>query len=367
MRSLAACIEWRRGSMIVISSSLAPCLPIQLQPRHPRPIWELPQSAPMRPSSTWVESESRRPDRIDVVSIVTPNHLHFAACKAFLEAGFHVICDKPMTTTVRDAEELVTTAERMQRVFAVTYNYSGYPLARHAREMIAAGTLGEIRVVQVEYAQDWLSTRLESTGNKQAAWRTDPQKSGIGGCLGDIATHAFHFSEFVTGLQVAQVAADLSTFVAGRKLDDNVQLMLRYANGARGMLWASQVAPGNENGLRLRVYGDGGSIEWSQEEPNHLRYTPFGQTPRVIARGGAGTGSAAAHSTRLPPGHPEGYLEGFAQLYRDIADLIQARLDDTPVNPLVAWVPTALDGLRGVRFVHAAVQSSRNNASWISL
>lgn len=326
--------------------------------------------APDRAYGTYAQmaaGEAAHSDRIDVVTIVTPNHLHFAPAKAFLEAGFDVICDKPLTTSVADAEELLATCERTGRILAVTYNYSGYPLVRHAREMIAAGALGTIRIVQLEYPQEWLTTPLEATGHKQAAWRTDPQQSGVAGSLGDIGTHAFHLAEFVTGLKVSQLAADLSTFVSGRRLDDNAQVLLRFANGARGMLWASQVAPGHENSLRLRVYGAKGGIEWQQEEPNHLRYAPFGESPRTIARGGAGVGAAAWQATRIPAGHPEGYLEGFAQIYRDTADLILAR--NAPATGIVRTdvVPTVRDGLRGVRFVHAAVQSSQANAAWVAL
>ena len=314
-----------------------------------------------------VRAESARADRIDVAAIVTPNHLHHVGAKKFLEAGYHVICDKPMTTTVADAADLVNAAERAQRVLAVTYNYSGYPLVRQAKEMIAAGELGELRVVQVEYAQDWLTTALEAAGQKQASWRTDPRQSGVAGSVGDIGTHAFHLAEFVSGLRVAQLAADLSTHVAGRKLDDNGQMLLRFANGARGGLWASQIAPGNENGLRLRIYGAKGGIEWSQEEPNHLRYAPFGQPPRVIARGGPGVTPLAASATRIPSGHPEGYLEAFAQVYRDTADLIAAYDAKTSPQAGALLVPTGKDGARGVQFVHAAVESSRRNAAWIKL
>jgi len=314
-----------------------------------------------------VRAESARADRIDVAAVVTPNHLHHSGAKKFLEASFHVICDKPLTTTVAEASDLVSAAERAQRVLAVTYNYSGYPLVRQAKEMIAAGELGELRVVQVEYAQDWLTTALEAEGQKQASWRTDPQQSGVAGSVGDIGTHAFHLAEFVSGMRVAHLAADLSTQVAGRKLDDNAQMLLRFANGARGSLWATQVAPGNENGLRLRIYGAKGGLEWSQEEPNHLRYAPYGQPPRVIARGGAGTTPLAASATRIPSGHPEGYLEAFAQLYRDIADLIAAYDAKTSPPAGALLVPTGKDGLRGVQFVHAAVESSRRNAAWIAM
>lgn len=314
-----------------------------------------------------VRAESARPDRIDVVAIVTPNHLHHAPAKKFLEAGFHVICDKPLTTTIADADDLAATAERARRILAVTYNYSGYPLVRQARDMIAAGELGQLRVIQVEYAQEWLSGPLEADGQKQAAWRTDPERSGVAGAVGDIGTHAFHLMEFVTGLRATQIAAELSIHVAGRKLDDNAQMLLRFGNGARGALWASQVAPGNENGLRLRIYGEKGGIEWSQEAPNHLQFTRYGEPPRLIARGGAGAGPAAAMATRIPSGHPEGYIEAFAQLYRDIAELIAAANDGAAPAGNAILVPTANDGVRGVRFVHAAVESSRRDAAWVRL
>ncbi|MBK3734140.1 gfo/Idh/MocA family oxidoreductase [Azospirillum brasilense] len=312
-------------------------------------------------------AEAARDDGIDVVSIVTPNHLHHDAAKAFLEAGIHVICDKPMTTTVEDAEDLAAAVERSGLVFALTHNYTGYPMVRQARAMVAAGELGALRVVQVEYPQDWLSTRLEESGQKQAEWRTDPARSGIAGCVGDIGTHAFQLAEFVTGLRCTRVAADLTAFVEGRRLDDNAHMMLRFGDGARGMLWASQVAPGHENGLRLRVYGDKGGLEWFQEQPNHLRFSPLGEPPRTITRGGPGSDGAAAHATRIPSGHPEGYLEGFAQIYRDTADLIVARMGGAAAGEQAALVPTVRDGVRGVRFIHAAVESSRRDAAWVEL
>ncbi|MFC5359014.1 Gfo/Idh/MocA family protein [Azospirillum himalayense] len=312
-------------------------------------------------------AEAARDDGIDVVSIVTPNHLHHDAAKAFLEAGIHVICDKPLTTTVEDAEDLAAAVERSGLVFALTHNYTGYPMVRQARAMVAAGDLGALRVVQVEYPQDWLSTRLEESGQKQAEWRTDPARSGIAGCVGDIGTHAFQLAEFVTGLRCTRIAADLTAFVEGRRLDDNAHMMLRFGNGARGMLWASQVAPGHENGLRLRVYGDKGGLEWFQEQPNHLRFSPLGEPPRTITRGGPGSDEAAAHATRIPSGHPEGYLEGFAQIYRDTADLIVARMGGAAAGEQTALVPTVRDGVRGVRFIHAAVESSRRDAAWVEI
>jgi len=249
-------------------------------------------------------AESKRPDGIEVVSIVTPNHLHHAPAKAFLEAGIHVICDKPLTTTLEDALDLAAIVKRTGLVFGLTHNYTGHPMVRQAREMVAAGDLGALRIVQVEYVQDWLSTPLEKTGQKQAEWRSDPARSGPGGSLGDIGTHAFNIACFVTGLACEHLAADVSTIVPGRRLDDNAQVMLRFARGVKGGLWASQVAPGNENNLRLRVYGEKAGIEWQQENPNELTFTPLGEPRRTIRRGSAGTGRAAAHATRIPSGHP---------------------------------------------------------------
>ncbi len=312
-------------------------------------------------------AEAARPDGIDVVAIVTPNHLHAAPAIAFLQAGIHVICDKPLTSTMADAAALEAVVRGSDRVFGLTHNYTGYPLVRQAREMVAAGVLGEIRVVQVEYPQDWLTTRLEETGQKQAAWRTDPARSGAGGCVGDIGTHAFNLAEFVTGLAVEQVAAELTTFVPGRALDDNVQMLLRFAGGARGALWSSQVAPGNENGLRLRVYGTLGGLEWAQENPNVLTHAPFGAPPQLIRRAGAGSSAVAGHASRIPAGHPEGYLEGFAQLYRDMAAQITAHMAGREPDPACLLVPGIEAGMRGMRFITAAVASSAANAAWTAL
>jgi predicted dehydrogenase len=312
-------------------------------------------------------SERTRADRIDAVAIVAPNHVHYAAAKAFLDAGIHVICDKPLTTTLPDARDLAALAARSGLVFGLTHNYTGYPLVRQARATIAAGALGRIRVVQVEYAQDWLATPLEATGQKQAAWRTDPARSGPAGCLGDIGTHAYNLASFVTGLRCEAVAADLTTFVAGRRLDDNVNLLLRFEGGARGMLWASQVAPGNDNNLRLRVYGERGGLAWRQEDPNELALSPLGEPPRLVRRAGAGADAAAAHASRLPAGHPEGYLEAFAQLYTDLAEQIAARRDGRAADPASLLVPGIGEGLDGMRFIAATLESSRRNASWVAL
>jgi len=309
--------------------------------------------------------EAAREDGIDVVAIVTPNHLHGRIASAFLDAGIDVICDKPMTTTLAEALALVAKVRDTQRLFALTHNYSGYPMVRQAREMVAAGELGELRVIQAEYPQDWLSTDLEATGQKQASWRVDPAQAGAGGSLGDIGSHAEHLARFISGLELAQVSADLKTFIPGRRLDDNCHVLLRYTNGARGMLWSSQVAPGNENALRVRVYGSKAGLAFSQEHPNELWFTPLGGRPQLITRGGAGAGAAAARATRIPAGHPEGYLEGFAQLYRDVAEQIQARWEQRPPDPLACWVPTAEDGARGMKFIEAVVESSRADGRWV--
>ena len=324
--------------------------------------------APERAYGSFVEmavAEAAREDGIDAVAIVTPNHLHHAAAKAFLEADIHVICDKPLTSTLEDAEALQALVDSSGLVFGLTHNYTGYPLVRQAREMVAEGALGPIRLVQAEYVQDWLSTPLEETGQKQAEWRTDPARSGPAGCVGDIGTHAFNLARFVTGLELEELAADLQTFVPGRRLDDNAHILLRFAGGARGMLWSSQVAPGNENGLRLRVYGETGGLAWGQENPNELIHTPLGEAPRRLTRGGPGLGAAAARATRIPPGHPEGYLEGFAQLYLDLAEQIEAKLTGRAPDPAALLVPTVADGVEGVRFIARSVESSAEGCVWL--
>jgi predicted dehydrogenase len=311
-------------------------------------------------------AEAALDDGIDIVAIVTPNHLHGPIASAFLDVGIHVVCDKPMTTTLAEALALVQRVRQTNCLFALTHNYSGYPLVRQAREMVAAGELGEVRVVQAEYPQDWLSTALEATGQKQAVWRADPAQAGAGGSLGDVGTHAEHLARFISGLELAEVSADLSSFVPGRLLDDNAHVLLRYTNGARGMLWSSQVAPGNENNLKVRIYGSKAGLEFRQENPNQLWFTPLGQSPRLLTRGCAGNGAAAAYATRIPAGHPEGYLEGFAQIYKDVADQLQARWAGTAPNPLACSVPTVEDGARGMKFIEAVVESSRANGRWTS-
>ena len=310
--------------------------------------------------------ESRRKDGIEAVAIVTPNHLHAPAALPFLKRGIHVICDKPLTGTLPDAKRLAKAIQASSSIFALTHNYTGYPMIRQARAMVAAGDLGDLRLVNVEYIQDWLTEAVESTGQKQADWRTDPARSGAGGATGDIGTHAFNLSNFVSGLTLDSLAADLQSFVPGRRVDDNAHVMLRYTSGARGTLWCSQVAAGQENGLRLRIYGTKGGLEWEQENPNYLWITPYGQPKYRLTRGGAGSGPEAARLTRIPSGHPEGYLEGFANLYAEAARAIIARRDGMVVDAAVTF-PGVKEGLEGVAFVDACVRSSKRNGAWTSL
>ncbi|MGN6471328.1 MAG: Gfo/Idh/MocA family protein [Rhizobiaceae bacterium] len=325
---------------------------------------------PERSYGSFVEmakAEAKRADGIEAVAIVTPNNMHYPPAKAFLEAGIHVICDKPLTSTLTDAKKLAALVKKTGRVFVLTHNYTGYPMVRQAREMVQKGVLGDIRVVQAEYPQDWLTEKVEDTGAKQAVWRTDPKQSGAGGAVGDIGTHAYNLARFVTGLELDTLAADLTSFVKGRPLDDNVSVLLRFKGGAKGMLWASQVAPGNENGLKLRVYGAKGGLEWTQADPNYLWYTPFGEPKRLITRGGAGAGAAAGRVTRIPPGHPEGYLEGFANIYAEAARAIRAARGKGGKVPKDVVFPTVEDGVEGVAFIEACVKSSSKNGAWTKL
>jgi predicted dehydrogenase len=312
------------------------------------------------------ERESKRADGIEAVSIVTPNNSHAPIAKAFLKAGINVICDKPLSVTVKEAKELVALTKKTGLLFAVTHNYTAYPMLRQAREMVEEGLLGDIRVVQAEYAQDWLTNPIEKDGQKQAAWRTDPKRSGAGGTIGDIGTHAYNAACFVTGLTLDSLCADLATMVKGRRLDDNDSILLRWKGGARGILWASQVAVGRENGLMIRVYGAKGGLEWKQEDPNYLWYTAYGQRTQLITRAGFGSGPAAARVTRVPAGLPEGYLEGFAALYTEIARALRARRAGRPVDPDV-YFPTVEDGLLGMKFIEAAVASSKKGAAWVKV
>ncbi|MFO0438039.1 MAG: Gfo/Idh/MocA family protein [Phenylobacterium sp.] len=310
-------------------------------------------------------AEAARPDGIDAVAIVTPNAAHFAPARAFLEAGVAVICDKPLTTGMQEAKALSDLVARTGLPFVLTHNYSGYPMVRHARDLVARGVLGPIRVVQAEYAQDWLARDLP--GHKQADWRGDPERAGAGGALGDIATHAYHLAGFVTGLRAEAVSAETSRFVAGRRLDDDVQVRLRWPGGVRGQLWASQVAIGASNALRLRIIGSDAALDWSQETPDLLGYTRLGEAPQLLRRGGPGLSPAAAQATRLPAGHPEGYLEGFAQIYADAADLVAARRAGQAPPAHLSGLPGLADGVDGLRFITAAVRSAAADGAWVPL
>lgn len=308
--------------------------------------------------------EAARPDGIEAVVIVTPNHLHFPVAKAFLENGIDVICDKPLATTLAEANELVRLTRKAGLVFAVTLNNTGYPMVRQAREMIEAGEVGSIRVVHAAYIQDWLTKPIDAEGQKQAEWRTDPARAGASACLADIGVHAHNLALFVTGLEVEAVAADLATFVPGRRLDDNAHVLMRFVGGARGLVAASQVAVGNLNNLSLKVYGERAGLEWSGEAPETLRFTPYGEPPRVLQRGGPGNTPLAIDGSRMPGGHPEGYVEGFANIYRGAAELVAARRAGRAPKAAARLTPTVADGARGLAFIEAAVASSRAHGVW---
>jgi predicted dehydrogenase len=316
---------------------------------------------------TMAKAESKRADGIEAVSIVTPNHVHVPAAMAFIEAGIHVICDKPLSLTLKEAKALEKLlAKRKGVIFALTHNYSGYPMIRQAKAMIANGDLGTIKLLQGEYVQDWLTTELEKTGQKQALWRTDPKQTGAGGSIGDIGTHTYQLLCNVAGFWGGEVSADLSSSFSSRRVDDNFHVMMRFKNGARGMIWGSQVAPGNENGLKIRIYGTKGGLEWKQEDPNYLWYAPFGEPKRLLTRAGAGANAAAARVTRVPSGHPEGYLEGFANIYTEVARAIKAARVGKKPDKDVAF-PGIRDGVEGMAFIEACVKSSKANSKWTKL
>jgi len=320
-----------------------------------------------RNHGTWQEllaDELKQPseERVDFVSIVTPNHLHYPVALAFVEAGFNVVCDKPLVHTSAQAQALVDAVARADTVFGVTYNYTGYPMVRQMREMVRSGVIGGVRKVIVEYHQGWLATAVEATGNKQALWRTDPAKSGLAGALGDIGSHAENLLTSVTGLEVEAICADLGTIGTGRALDDDVNLLLRLRGGVRGVLVASQICIGCENDLRLRVFGSTGTLDWRQEQPNQLLHSPLGESVRMLTRGSAGLCAAATQATRLPSGHPEGFIEAFANIYLGVAADIRARLSGS--QDATATYPRVEDGARGVRFIDKVLESSRSQEKW---
>jgi predicted dehydrogenase len=304
-------------------------------------------------------------ERIDFVSIVTPNHLHFPVAHAFAEAGFNVVLDKPMVHTSEQAQRLVEAVEKTGVVFAVTYNYGGYPMVKQARHMVQEDQLGEIRKVIIEYNQGWLATRLEDSGAKQAEWRTDPARSGIAGAVGDIGSHAENLVSTITGLEISEICADLTIFVEGRRLDDDANLLIRYTGGAKGVLIASQISAGEENDLHIRVYGTEGSLEWRQEEPNHLVFKPMGAPAQVLKRGNDYLCEEATRASRLPPGHPEAFIEAFANVYMSVTAAIRARQEQVEPGELTRNFPSVYDGARGVHFIEKTVESSQSDKKWV--
>ena len=315
------------------------------------------------------EKEEKLPEgvRMDFVSVVTPNNVHFPVCKAAIEHGFHVVCDKPMTFNLAEAKELEALVKKSGIVFCLTHNYTGYPMVKEARAMVRGGELGTIRKVVVEYPQGWLSTLIESSGHKQASWRTDPQPGRASSAIGDIGTHAENLAEYITGLRITEICADFTTFVPGRQLEDDANILVHFEGGARGILFASQVSAGEENALRIRIYGEKAGLHWQQEEPNTLLIKWAGK-PWETKRTGVGYSflSAAAHSgARIPAGHPEGYLEAFGNLYRRFADTLSCHLDGRAPKPEDLDFPTVHDGVRGVAFIDSAVASAKSDRKWV--
>jgi predicted dehydrogenase len=314
---------------------------------------------------TMAEKESQRDDGVEVVSIVTPNHMHAGPAIEFLSKNIHVICDKPMTATMEDAHELMKVIKSSNAHFFLTHNYSGYPVIREMRSLVKNGELGNLRIVKGAYLQGWLGSKEEDTGsNKQAEWRTDPKRSGAAGAVGDIGSHTMHLIEFVTGLKCESVAADLTTFVEGRQLDDDASIMIRMSNNVKGNLSISQIATGQENNFTISIYGEKGALHWSQENPNYARFSKIGCADQIITRGGVIQDKNSYAPIRIPPGHPEGYLEGFAQIYSDAADII---LNHKNKKELLSLLPDGDSGLQIMKFINASVNSSKNNSIWTDL
>lgn len=314
-----------------------------------------------------IQEEKKLPlgERMDFVSIVTPNHVHFGPAKMALENGFHVVCDKPLCFDMKEAKTLVRLVKKTDLLFALTHNYTGYPMVKQARAMVSKNKLGKIRKVVVEYPQGWLSTRLESTDQKQAAWRTDPKRSGAAGAMGDIGTHAENLAEYITGLKIKKLCADLDTFVEGRQLDDDGTVLLEFDNGAKGILFASQIAAGEENNLRIRIYGEKGGLDWSQQEPNTLTVKWLDKSMEVLRTGVGKLDAQATAHTRIPAGHPEGYLEAFANIYRNFAICLAAKIEGKKLPKVYQDFPSVEDGLRGMQFIEKVVASSKSKQKWM--
>ncbi|TFG61400.1 MAG: Gfo/Idh/MocA family oxidoreductase, partial [Spirochaetales bacterium] len=312
------------------------------------------------------EKESKLPpgERIDFVSIVTPNNTHFAVARVFMEAGFNIVCDKPMTTSLEDAEAMCRLVKSRNVVFALTHNYTGYPMVKQAKAMVAKGELGKVRKIVVEYPQGWLHADIDAQGAKQAVWRTDPAQAGASSCIGDIGSHAENLARYITGLEMEEICADLTTFIPGRRLEDDGNILVHYKGGARGILYASQISIGEENSLKIRIYGEKASLEWHQENPNYLHLKSDG--PELVYKRGNGyLVPAAAANNRIPAGHPEGFIEAFANIYRNAADTLAAKLEGKRPDPVVLDFPTVQDGAIGVHFILKAVESGKKK-SWVS-
>lgn len=331
--------------------------------------WYLPDDRVYGSFEEMIRKEKELPEgqRMDFVSIVTPNHLHYAPAKMALENNFHVVCDKPLAFTINEARELKQLVQSSGMLFALTHNYTGYPMVKQARQMIREKQLGSIRKLVVEYPQGWLATQLEAEGQKQASWRTDPARSGKSGCMGDIGTHAENLAEYISGLRISELCADLSVFVEGRLLDDDGSVLLRFENGAKGILYASQISVGEENNLRIRIYGEKGGLEWFQAEPNTLLLKWLDRPVEVYRTGGHRLSAQASAHTRLPSGHPEGYLEAFANIYRNFAKCVQARLDGKAAEEAYLDFPTVEDGLRGMLFIDALIESTNSSQKWVKM
>jgi predicted dehydrogenase len=327
--------------------------------------WGVDKSRLYKTYEEMLRAEGKREDKIDFVIIVTPNDTHFSIAKLAIENGIHVVCDKPLTTTLRDSEELGRLAKEKKNLFCVTYAYSGYPIVKHMQDMVRSGELGDIRFVSGEYPQEWLATLLEKTGQKQAAWRTDPKRAGVSNCVGDIGSHIEHMVSYVTGLRIQALLARLDHFGEGRTLDDNASILLNYRGGAKGMYWSSQIAVGQDNGFRIRVYGTKAGLEWAQENPNYLRVSYVGKPTETISRGRDKMSSRAQSLSRIPSGHPEGYFECFANLYGTYLNALAKRKSGQPLTADEADFPGVEDGIQGVRFIEKCVESSGKGAVWL--
>jgi predicted dehydrogenase len=328
--------------------------------------WDVDAARLYKTPQDMLAAESRRSDRPDFVLIVTPNDTHFPIARQAVESGLHVVCDKPLTTSRRDAEELGRLVKAKGNLFCVTYTYTGYPIVKHMRDMVKNGELGEIRFVTGEYPQDWLATLLEKTGQKQAAWRTDPKRAGVSNCVGDIGSHIENMVSYVTGLEIESLLARLDHFGAGRVLDDNASILLNFKGGARGLYWSSQIAVGQDNGFRIRVYGTKAGLEWRQEDPNYVRVSYIDKPTETISRGRDKLSARAQSLSRIPAGHPEGYFEAFANIYSTYLGALNKFKNGQPLTADDIEFPGVEDGIRGVRFIEKCVESSEKGAVWVN-